>query len=179
LLAQVVREPYIHLDVGLLGSKTILNALSENGYADLAYQLATLTDYPSWGYWIKHGMTTLPEEWDIGPKSDGSLNHIMFGEISAWFYKGLGGIIPDGQQPGFHHILLRPHIVAGLDSFSAKHESPYGQIVSEWKTENGMVTYTASIPPNSSADLELELHGKTVKNVHLGSGTYHFSYKAL
>jgi len=172
LLAKAVQTGGIHLDVGLLGSKTILNALSENGYADLAYQLATVTAYPSWGYWMTQGMTTLPEEWDIGPKSDGSLNHIMFGEISAWFYKGLGGIIPDQQKAGFHHILLRPHIPAGLDSFTAKHDSPYGQIVSSWKTQNGETIYTATVPPNCSADLVLELHGKIVKQAKLNSGTH-------
>lgn len=176
LLADHVQGGGIHLDIGLLGSKTILGALSDNGYADVAYKLATLTTYPSWGYWINQGMTTLPENWDIGPKSDGSLNHIMFGAISAWFYKGLGGVTPDEQQPGFHHILLRPHIVAGLDSFRSEHDSPYGQIVSEWKTTGGSITYSAIIPANSSAELELDLHGRIVKRVHLSSGTHNYSF---
>jgi alpha-L-rhamnosidase len=174
LLAKAVQTGGVHLDVGLLGSKTILPALSDNGYADCAYQLATLKTYPSWAYWMTQGMTTLPEEWDIGPKSDGSLNHIMFGSISAWFYSGLGGIQADEQEPGFKHILLRPHIPAGLDSFSAEHQSPCGTIKSGWKTENGRITYTATIPPNSTAELELTVHGVVQKHANLIAGTYHY-----
>ena len=82
------------MDVGLLGTKAILNALSENGYADLAYTLASQSTYPSWGWWIVNGATTLYENWPIDTKSDISMNHIMFGEIGAWMYKGLGGIFP-------------------------------------------------------------------------------------
>lgn len=176
LLAKAVIDCGVHLDVGLLGSKTILPSLSDNGYADLAYQLATLTKYPSWGYWMTKGMTTLPEEWEIGPKSDGSLNHIMFGSISAWFYSGLGGIGTDEQQPGFRHILLNPHIPKGLDSFSATHESPYGKIVSGWTTAGKQLVYTATIPPNTVADLQLDLFGKVVKSASLLPGNYHFAY---
>ncbi len=83
----------------LLGTKAILNALSENGYADLAYTLAAQKTLPSWGWWIVNGATTLYENWPIDAKSDISLNHIMFGEIGAWFYKGLGGIKPDPLTP--------------------------------------------------------------------------------
>jgi alpha-L-rhamnosidase len=128
LLAKRVQDDSVKLDVGLLGTKTILNALSENGYPDLAYQLAARQTEASWGWWVKNGATTLYENWPINAKSDISENHIMFGEIGAWFYKGLGGIYPDTAEPGFRHIWLRPNMVTGLDSFSAVHESPYGVI---------------------------------------------------
>lgn len=106
-----------HLDVGLLGTKAILNALSENGYADLAYTLASQESYPSWGWWIKNGATTLYENWPIDADSHISMNHIMFGEIGAWMYKGLGGIKPDPEQPGFKNVLLKPNFVKGWIDF--------------------------------------------------------------
>ena len=84
-----------------IGPKTILNALSENGYADLAYEVASQETFPSWGWWIVNGATTFYENWPIDAKSDISANHIMFGEINAWYYKALGGIFPDENQPGF------------------------------------------------------------------------------
>jgi alpha-L-rhamnosidase len=175
LLAAAVTKEGIHLDVGLLGSKTILPALSDNGYAELAYRLATLKTYPSWGYWMTQGMTTLPEEWDIRPQSKGSLNHIMFGSISAWFYAGLGGIKIDEQQPGFRHILLQPHIPKGLDSLSAEHECPFGKIVSGWQTKNGRLIYTATIPPNTTAELLLDVHGHMRKIGSLKPGTHSYN----
>jgi len=149
-----------HIDVGLLGSKTILNALSGNGYADLAYEVALQKTYPSWGWWIVNGATTLYENWNIYPKSDISLNHIMFGEIGAWFYKSPGGIYPDEQQPGFKNIILKPDFVKGLNSFEASHMGPLGMITSSWKRTGQKITYQVVIPPNSTA--ELSLKGKTI-----------------
>jgi alpha-L-rhamnosidase len=161
-----------HLDVGLLGTKAILNALSENGYAGLAYQLASRETFPSWGWWITNGATTLYENWPIDAKSDISLNHIMFGEIGAWMYKGIGGILPDPAQPGFKNTLLRPHFVPGLDQFTAAHESPYGKIISSWRTEGQVIVYTATIPPNATARLELAMPGKPLQVYTISAGTH-------
>ena len=155
LLAARVKADSVKLDVGLLGTKTILNALSENGYADLAYALAASEKEPSWGWWIVNGATTLYENWPIDSKSDISMNHIMFGEIGAWFYKGLGGIYPDTAAPGFRHINLRPNIVSSLDSFTATHMGPYGEISSGWTHENGRLVYKATIPAGSTATLTI------------------------
>lgn len=143
------------MDVGLLGSKTLLNALSENGYADAAYQLASRETYPSWGWWMKNGAATLYENWKIEGNKDISLNHIMFGEISAWYYKALGGIFPDPAAPGFKNIILKPNFVTGLQSFEASHEGPYGKIFSSWQKKGRSVYYHVIIPPNSTADLML------------------------
>ncbi|MFT4032174.1 MAG: family 78 glycoside hydrolase catalytic domain [Siphonobacter sp.] len=156
------------LDVGLLGTKAILNALSENGHADIAYSLASRDKYPSWGWWIKNGATTLYENWNIQAKADISLNHIMFGEIGAWFYKGLGGIKPDPQRPGFKNILLEPHFVEGLNLFEAYHEGPYGTIRSSWKRVNeNSVDYHIIIPANSTATLILPDKKVSEKNKQL------------
>ena len=171
-LADRVIADSAKLDVGLLGTKAILNALSENGYADIAYKLASSTDYPSWGYWIKNGASTLYENWPIDAGTDISMNHIMFGEISAWLYKGPGGIKPDPAHPGFKNILLEPHFVAGLDSFSASHTGPYGEINSSWKRMGDEIVYTVTIPPGSTASLMLQ-----EKMRQLTSGTYHFTVR--
>ena len=150
-----------HLDVGLLGTKCILSALSENGYPNLAYELASQKSYPSWGWWIENGATTLHENWPLNAKSDQSLNHIMFGEISAWYYKALGGIRPDEKNPGFKNIMLEPHFVNGLDSFQTSHDGPYGQINSGWKRKGKTINYHLVIPANSSAGIKLT--GKQIK----------------
>jgi alpha-L-rhamnosidase len=157
-----------HIDVGLLGTKAILNALSENGYPDLAYQLASEETFPSWGYWIANGATTLLENWPFKANTDISRNHIMFGEINAWFYKALGGIKPDPGQPGFKNVILEPHFVKGLTHFEAKHTGPFGEIISSWKREGNKVFYSVVIPPNSTATLRLG-DGKVIQ---LGSGHY-------
>jgi alpha-L-rhamnosidase len=154
-LSKRVTADGVKLDVGLLGTKAILNALSENGYADLAYQLAARETFPSWGWWIANGATTLYENWPIDAASDISMNHIMFGEIGAWMYKAMGGIKPDAQQPGFKNVLLQPYFVKGLDHFTATHKGPYGEISSAWKRTDSGIIYSVIIPANSSATVHL------------------------
>ena len=149
-----------HIDVGLLGTKTILGALSQNGHADLAYMLASQETYPSWGWWIKNGATTLYENWDIDASSDLSRNHIMFGAISAWFYKGIGGILPNEDSPGFKDFTLKPNFVEGLTDFEAEFQSRYGLIVSQWERKGEQLAYSCTIPPNSTATVVL--HGKHI-----------------
>lgn len=154
-LAKRVAADGFHLDVGLLGTKAILNALSENGYANIAYRVAAQKTFPSWGWWIQNGATTLYENWPIDAKSDISMNHIMFGEIGAWLYKAPGGIKPDENEPGFKHVLLEPHFVEGLNAFEASHDGPYGKISSSWTKNDQKINYKVSIPANSSATVKL------------------------
>jgi alpha-L-rhamnosidase len=186
-LAKKVEADGFHLDVGLLGQKAILNALTENGYAEVAYKVAAQKTYPSWGWWIANGATTLYENWNIQAESDISLNHIMFGEIGAWIYKGLGGIRPDAAQPGFKNVILQPHFVAGMEHFEARHNSPFGEIISSWKREGKGMSYKVVVPANSTATvklpemtgLELKIDGKVnIENtIQLTSGTYLFKWK--
>jgi alpha-L-rhamnosidase len=173
-LARRVAADSFHLDVGLLGTKAILNALSENGHADVAWRLAAQETYPSWGWWIVNGATTLYENWPIDAKSDISMNHIMFGEIGAWLYKGPGGIRPDPDGPGFRHILLEPHVVPGLDHFEAEHAGPYGLIRSAWRREGEKVVYTAIVPANSRATVVLP----DGRRLEVGAGHWSWSVAA-
>ncbi|MEC5146469.1 family 78 glycoside hydrolase catalytic domain [Chitinophaga sp. 212800010-3] len=167
-LAQRVAADNYHLDVGLLGTKSILNALSENGYADIAYRLAAQRSFPSWGYWIMNGATTLYENWDINRATDLSRNHIMFGEIGAWMYKGIAGIRPDENAPGFRNILLHPFFPAELEHFEASHYSPYGAITTSWKREGAAIRYSVSVPANATADIyfPVSLQQKIYMNNH-------------
>ena len=191
-LAKKVISDNRHIDVGLLGSKAILNALSENGYADLAFEVATQEDFPSWGAWIKEGATTLFEDWKVDKERNGAMsrNHIMFGEIGAWFYKALGGIKTDPEHPGFKNIILEPHFVKNLERFEAQHEGPHGEIHSRWERKKGIVFYDVVVPPNSSATLIIN-QGKIVEKngvnfyknkigalqAQIPSGTYRFEIK--
>lgn len=192
-LAKRVEADNNHLDVGLLGTKAILNALSENGYADVAYKVASQETFPSWGWWIANGATTLYENWPIDAKSDISMNHIMFGEIGAWLYKGIGGIKPDASQAGFKNIILAPNFVENLNHFEASHDAPQGKIVSSWKRVGTKILYNIIIPANATATILLTVNKaqhiqkqytveeKVVSDTHkqlkintLTAGTYQF-----
>ena len=93
-LVAAVEQANNHIDTGILGAKYLLNALLENGRADVAYRIVAQKDQPSWGWWLEQGATTLWEQWN----GNESRNHIMFGDISAWFYKALAGINPTRRR---------------------------------------------------------------------------------
>lgn len=185
-LAKRVAADGMHLDVGVLGAKAVLNALSENGQAETAYKLAAQDTYPSWGWWIVNGATTLYENWNIKAERDISLNHMMFGEIGGWFFKGIGGIHPDEKQPGFKNVILKPNFVSGLNHFEASHDGPHGRISSSWKRNGSTIVYHVTIPANSTATLALPLendqkayHNRKVitGKMELKAGKYQFEIK--
>lgn len=152
-LHEVVAANNYFLDFGLLGSKTVHRMLTQYGYAEDAYKMVTKVDAPSWGYWIeKLGYTTLPETWTLSPKfNDASLNHVFFGDVSAWMYNYLAGINFDADQPGFKHIVIRPYFVKDLQWVKGEYQSVKGLIRSEWKRDKDKITLTVTIPANTTA----------------------------
>lgn len=148
LVANVEKRNY-HIDTGILGSKYILNALTDGGRTDVAYRMVSQKDLPSWGWWIDQGATTLWEEWN----GDGSHNHIMFGDVTAWFYKALAGIVPDPAAPGFKHFIIQPHPVGDLQFARAEYDSVHGKIVSDWKRERGKFHLHVVVPSNTTATI--------------------------
>ena len=149
-LVENVRSQNDHIDTGILGAKAIFNVLSENGEHETAYRLATQTTPPSYGDWILRGATTLWEDWP----GDNSKNHIMFGDISAWFYKNLAGINVDGDSPdsvGFGRFVIRPRPVGDLTEAKAVYQSVRGTIESQWAIREGHIELTVSVPANTTA----------------------------
>jgi alpha-L-rhamnosidase len=190
-LVEAVHARDDHLDTGILGAKYLFNTLSENGRHELAYRIATQTTPPSYGDWIERGATTLWEHWG----GHSSLNHIMFGDISAWMFKYLAGIRVDPEQPGFEHVIIHPQPPAGLGWAEASHHSMRGPIHSRWERKNGSIVLRVSLPPNTSGTVTLPapaLNGVTESGwpltkaegvrvldpaagtVHIGSGRYEF-----
>ena len=171
-LNKKVQETDFHLDVGVLGAKALLNALKNNGYEETAYQVAVQDTYPSWGWWVVNGATTLLENWDLQAERDISDNHMMFGEIGGWFFKSLGGILPDTSQPGFKHILLKPIFPNALDQSEVKHRSAYGTIISKWKKNKKTITYDIVIQANTTATFYTPTNVKDQATIQLGSGKH-------
>jgi alpha-L-rhamnosidase len=136
-----------HLDTGILGAKYVLRVLAQGGRSDLAFRLVTRPEPPSWAWWIGQGATTLWEDW----KGEGSLNHIMFGDVSNWLFQWIAGIGLDEDAPGFRHVRIRPQPVGGLTWARAHHDSPQGRIVSNWALEGDAFRLQVTVPPGAAA----------------------------
>ena len=156
-----------HIDTGIIGAKFVLRALSENGRTDLAYKLVARKEQPGWGWWIEQGATTLWEDW----KGESSLNHIMFGDVSNWFFQWIAGIGLDPKTAAFKHILIRPQPVGDLTWAKATVSSPYGLISSSWRKDSKGFHLDVTIPANTTATVTLPGSGEKKE---IGSGSYSF-----
>jgi alpha-L-rhamnosidase len=136
-----------HIDAGILGARYLPHVLSDFGHAELSFKMITAKSYPGWGYWIEQGATTLWEDW----KGEGSMNHIMLGDVSSWFYKTIAGIRPMPGVAGFREFIIKPQLISGITWANGKYESNYGTIVSNWKIEGGRLTHHLEIPVGTAA----------------------------
>lgn len=148
-LVAAVEKRNGHIDTGILGAKYIFHALTNNGRADVAYRIAGQKDKPGWGWWLEQGGTTLWESWG----GTDSRNHIMFGDISAWFVETLAGITPDA--PGFTSIRIQPHVVGNLTGARANLQTASGLITSDWHLTNSVFHLAVEIPANTTATVYL------------------------
>ena len=160
-----------HTSTGLVGGQWIMRTLTDNGRPDLAYKLATNKDYPSWGYMLEQGATTIWELWNgnTGDPLMNSGNHVMLlGDFIVWCYEDLAGIKTDYADPGYKHIILKPIEVSGLDFVTASYHSSHGLIQSAWNKKNQIFNWDITIPPNTSATIYIPSQNK---NGIMESGT--------
>ena len=145
LLHSIIEEQDYHLDTGILGTRYLLDVLTENGHADVAYKVASQRTYPGWGYMVEEGATTLWERWEkITGGGMNSHNHIMLGSVDAWFYRSLAGISCLG--PGWSQILIKPHIVEGLHFAEADVRTVKGNASVSWHRSAQLLLLKFSIP---------------------------------
>jgi alpha-L-rhamnosidase len=205
-LVENIKSYDYHLTTGFLGTPYLCHVLTRFGHADVAYKLLMQETYPSWLYPVKMGATTIWERWDgIKPDSTfqtpsmNSYNHYAYGAIGDWMYRSIAGIDTYAAAPGYKQIRVAPLAGGGLTQAGASLETLYGLVKSDWKTENGRLRLSVTVPANTTADVILpgaaavavteggtELSKvKTLKGVakegdHLkvsvGSGTYQFEY---
>jgi alpha-L-rhamnosidase len=160
LVDDIMNENEGHLSTGIIGTNALEQVLGKSGRADVMYAIATKTTFPSWGYSISLGATTVWENW--GGVGDRSLNMKMLGSTEIFFISDLAGIkkpdytLPGEMTPAFKKNIIRPYIPDDLTYAKASYKSLYGTIVSDWKKEdNGVFTFSVTVPPNTTADIHV------------------------
>ncbi len=151
-----------HLTTGFLGTPYLCHVLSRFGYTDVAYKLLLQETYPSWLYPVKMGATTIWERWDgIKPDSTfqvpsmNSFNHYSYGAIGDWMYRVMAGLDTDESEPGYKHIIIKPHVGGGFKNAAATLQTYYGTASSGWKIITDKILFDVEIPPNTTATIYL------------------------
>ncbi len=155
-----------HLSSGVVGMQWLMRSLAHNDMEDLAWAIATKTTYPSWGYMIEHGATTIWELWNgntAAPKMN-SYNHVMMlGDLIIWMYEDLAGIKSSREDVAFKHIVMHPMFEAKTNEINANYVSIYGDIQSHWLKQKNKLKWDVVIPCNTTAELKIPRKDKTVE----------------
>jgi alpha-L-rhamnosidase len=142
-----------HLSTGFLGTTYLMPVLTQSGHHDTAVTLLLNDTYPSWGYMVRKGATTIWERWngDKGDPSMNSYNHYCYGAVVDWMYRYLAGIDTDVSAPGFKHIIIHPHMDERLTSATGTYHSIYGEIATSWERHGKSLQLNITIPANCTA----------------------------
>ncbi len=177
-LVQAIEAKNGHLSTGFVGVGYLCPVLTEAGYADVAYKLLLNTTFPSWGYSITQGATTIWERWDGWTEASGfqdvgmnSFNHYSLGSVGEWLQRYVAGIDLDEGVPGFAQIRIQPRPDQCLSFVRASFDSIRGCIQSAWTLENGQFTLHVTIPANTAATVTLPDGTRHA----IGSGDYDFT----
>ncbi|MCK9222835.1 MAG: glycoside hydrolase family 78 protein [Limnochordia bacterium] len=161
-LVRDIRSRGDRLSTGFLGCSYLLPELARAGELDLAYALLTSTRYPSWGYSIRQGATTMWERWDSYKEDGGfqdegmnSFNHYAYGSVGEWLYRYVAGIEADPDYPGYKRFVLRPCPRGPLTWAKAEYNSVRGPIGVEWSIIQNELIVKLAIPTNTTATLYL------------------------
>jgi alpha-L-rhamnosidase len=176
-LAELVRQASCRVSTGFVGTPLILDALEIAGHPELAMEMLTQDESPSWLYAVKMGATTIWERWDsmlpdgsINPGSMTSFNHYAYGAVADWMHRSVAGLAP--LEPGYRRIRVKPNLAGPLSMASARHDSPYGEIGVSWTSTNDEFHLTVDLPFGVSAEVWLPGHRLPVE---AGSGHSAFS----
>ena len=150
------------LQTGFLGTSILMATLTENGMADIAYELLFQHKNPSWLYSVDNGATTIWERWNsymldkgMGPQGMNSFNHYAYGCVCEWIWETAAGIAADPAEPGFKHIIMKPVPDKRLGSVSAEYNSAAGLIKSEWNYDGDKWVWNFTIPEGATATVTL------------------------
>lgn len=175
LITTIITRNNGHVSCGVIGVNWLMRELTRIGRGDVALLLAGNKTYPSYGYMIEKGATTIWELWngDTASRKMNSLNHVMLlGDLLTWGFRDLAGFNP--AQPGYKQIMLKPDFsIQELGYVNASHNTVYGKIVSNWKRKGNRLIWDITIPCNTTATVCLPSGEKR----QLGSGTYHLDIK--
>jgi alpha-L-rhamnosidase len=158
LAKKIMEEANGHIATGLVGGQWLMRTLCDHGYGDVAYTIATQDTYPSWGYMVRNGATTLWELWN-GNTADPAMNshnHLMLsGDFGLWLYEYLAGIRNAKDSAAFGQIEIRPYVLGDLTWVEAETETLRGRIAVRWERTDEKFTLNVTIPPNTTAEVAL------------------------
>lgn len=157
-----------HLTTGNICTRYAVEVLFMYGRQDIAWQILTNTDYPSWGYMLENGATTLWERWEKVEKGSfqaamASMCHPMNGGAVVTLYRYLAGIMPDEKSPGWKNIIFKPHMPEKAERIKAHVKTIRGTVSSGWERMGEKCIYKIFVPAGSTGTVWLPGRDKPLR----------------
>ena len=180
-LVEKVKANGTALDTGFVGTPLLCAVLSDSGHSDVAYDLVTREQYPSWLYEVNLGATTIWERWhsvdESGRCTDtgmNSMNHYAYGAIVQWMYEHMCGLRPDESAVGFRRAVIQPEFSAKFKNVDMQFDSPCGTWKISWRVSGKKVAFKCTVPFGATALVKLP-GMKNRRGKDVVSGSYKFS----
>lgn len=156
-LVELIHKDGGCLDTGFIATPVLLDVLVKYGYKEEAYNLLYQEKCPSWLYEVKHGATTIWENWRAitpeGKVSIFSYNHYALGCVFDWIYRDVVGI--NAADIAYKKIRIQPNPDETMQWAESRHESVFGEIFCRWEKKDGKFHVKVQIPCNTSAQIIL------------------------
>lgn len=160
---RIMIEAEGHLSVGFIGVRYICSVLSDFGYPDIAHHLWTVNTWPSWRWLYEMGYDTSNSYWNefAVPGKPPTARFVQSEKPVGvvWCYESLAGIRPVFDRPGFKHVLIAPVPPSKMQWAEAELDTVHGWVRSRWERAGDRITYTVTVPANTTATLELPTNG--------------------
>ena len=172
-LLRILRRDRYRVTCGFLGMQVLFHVLAQHGEAELAYRMIAGPDYPSYGYFVHQGDTTLPEQ--ILPDEKRRLvsqNHHFLGDVLHWYLRYPGGL----RIVNHHTVEVRPCFLDALDHAEASHCLPDGEVRVSWKRDGKSILLRVTCPETVSCTIQLDgaysFAGPGDRYIEKGTGEY-------
>ena len=157
-LVSTIRADNDRLSVGEVGLEAFFNVLHASGHDTVLFDVMSGRQFPSFGFMLENGATTLWEHWD----GAGSRNHFFLGYGDTWL-TGLSGMRQATGSVGWEKIDFKPVIVGELTEAEAAYDSVKGAVSAKWTLKGGALTYSIAVPVGSTGKVVLPAPVKRIK----------------
>ena len=149
-LLSEIKKQNDHFRVGVIGYKYLFDVLVKKGNQDLCFKLITQKSFPSYGYVIDCGATTLWESFDEYERINGKLmrkdgveripsfNHHFWGGVLAWIYRYIGWLNVKSEDT----IEIVPMIFNDINRAEISYSRNGKSIFVKWEKVSGSIKLT-------------------------------------
>ncbi len=152
-LLRIIKRDGEKINAGFMGTRVLFHVLSDFGESELAYRMIVGPQYPSYGYLVEQGYTTMIEQFRPEERRRMvSLNHHFQCDVEQWYMKYPGGL----RVENYRQISVKPVFLKEISSATVTHQLPDGTVQVAWKREGEEISLEIQCPKEVYCHVEVD-----------------------